>query len=126
MRFGKRFSALALALLLMLALAPAAEAQTGTLVKNSGTLTATADGVDCEVEELTSEQYVVKIKNIKAHQLSHKYTIVFMTKNGSMTVTGSGLSYVHTMFILCKNNPAGQNAAVALYRYSEYADALKR
>ena len=91
----------------------------------SGTLTATADNADCEIEQKTSRQFIVKIKNVQAHQLSHKFAIVIGTENGTLTLTGSGLSYVNMMFAMYASNPAGQNAATAIYRYSKFADVLK-
>ena len=91
----------------------------------SGTLTATADNADCEIEQKTDRQFIVKIKNVQAHQLSHKFEIVIGTENGTLTLTGSGLSYVNMMFAMYASNPAGQNAAVAIYRYSKFADIVK-
>ncbi len=91
----------------------------------SGTLTATADGADCEIEQKTSRQFIVKIKNVQAHQLSHGFEIVIGTENGALTLTGSGLSYVNMMFAMYASNQAGQNAAAAIYRYSNFADILK-
>ncbi len=91
----------------------------------TGTLTATADGEDCNITQQKATQYLIEIPNVQAHQLSHKFEIAITTDSGTITLTGSGLSYVNMMLAGANGNTVTQNAAIALYRYSKAADIVK-
>ena len=92
----------------------------------TGTLTATTeDGVECVITQQTATKYMVEVPNVQAHLLSHKYTIHITTDSGTLTVVGSGLSYAHMMLASANGDPLVQNAMIAFYRYSKYADLVK-
>ena len=91
----------------------------------SGTLSATADGTACNITQQTATKFLVEIPNVQAHQLSHKYTINITTENGTLTLNGSGLSYAKMMLDGANGNTVTQNAAIAFYRYSKFADVVK-
>ncbi len=92
----------------------------------TGSITATLDGANCAVTPVDGmSKYIVECPNVKAHQLSKTHTFVITTENGSVTIKGSGLSYAHMMLQMYRNDPVGQHAAIAIYRYSKFADILK-
>jgi len=91
----------------------------------TGTFTATVDGEEATVTKVSKTKYMVEVKGIMANGLSKKHTIVIGTENGSVTLTGSGLTYVQMMLRAGASNANIQNAAVAIYRYSKFADILK-
>ena len=92
----------------------------------SGTLTATTeDGVECVITQQTGLKYMVEIPNVQAHLLSHTYTLNLTTENGTLTLKCSGLSYAKMMLDTANGDALMQNAAIALYRYSKAADAVK-
>ena len=91
----------------------------------TGTFTATVDGESVEVTKFGKSKYVVDIKNVQAHQLSTEHTIVIGTEDGgSYTLIGSGLSFVKMMLKAYAGNDVAINAAIAVYRYSKFADVL--
>ena len=69
-------------------------------------------------------RYQVSVLNIPAHQLSETYTIAATTDSGSANVKVSGLSYVNSM-LNAYTSATAQNAAAAIYAYSQAADAYK-
>ncbi len=69
-------------------------------------------------------RYQVSILNIPAHLLSETYTIAATTDNGTASVKVSALSYVHSMLNAYTSTTA-QNAAAAIYAYSQAANAYK-
>ena len=89
----------------------------------TGTITATVDGEAAEVKTLGAK-YAVEIENVQAHELSKQYTIAITTGNGTLTMTGSGLSYVKMMLTAYAGNDVAINAAIAIYRYSKFADVV--
>ncbi len=89
----------------------------------TGTITATVDGEAAEVKTLGAK-YAVEIENVHAHELSKQYTIAITTGNGTLTMTGSGLSYVKMMLTAYAGNDVAINAAIAIYRYSKFADVV--
>jgi hypothetical protein len=91
----------------------------------SGTFTATVDGKATNVTKGSENRYVIGIPDVPAHQLSRKHTIVISTANGTVTLTGSALSYVNMMLETSGGNPAERDAAIALCRYSGFADKQK-
>ena len=92
----------------------------------TGTLTATTeDGVDCVIVKQTDTKYMVEIPNVQAHQLSHKFTIHITTDSGTLTVVGSGLTYAQMLLAGANGDAMVQNAMIAFYRYSMYADLVK-
>ena len=91
----------------------------------TGTFTATVDGESVEVTKLGKSKYVVDIKNVQAHQLSTEHTIVIGTEDGgSYTLIGSGLSFVKMMLAAYAGNDVAINAAIAVYRYSKFANIV--
>ena len=91
----------------------------------SGTLTVTADGEPCTVTYQSGTKYLIEIGNVQAHQLSHRFEIAITTENGTLTLTGSGLSYAQMMLAGANGNTVTQNAMIAFWRYSQAADAVK-
>ena len=91
----------------------------------TGTLTAAADGKSYAATRQTDTKYLIEIPNVYPHHLSHKFGITIKTENGSLTLTGSGLSYVRTMLTKANGDATIQNAAIALYRYSKAANDVK-
>ena len=69
-------------------------------------------------------RYQVSILNIPAHLLSETYTIAATTANGTASVKVSALSYVYSMLNAYTSTTA-QNAAAAIYAYSQAANAYK-
>ena len=67
---------------------------------------------------------MVIISNIAAHELSKKYTITATTDDGEAQVVVSVLSYVQSL-LATHTDAAAQNAAAAIYAYSQAADAYK-
>ena len=92
----------------------------------SGTLTAAADGAPCAATRQSDAKYLIEIANVQAHQLSHRFEIAITTENGTLTLTGSGLSYAQMALAGANGNPVTQNAMTAFCRYSQAADAVKR
>ncbi len=93
----------------------------------TGTLTATVDGTDFDVNTLGTAK-AVQITNIPANLLSHPYEVEITMDGGSATITASALSYVKAMLASASSfsEPAVmQNAAAAIYSYSAAADAFK-
>ena len=85
----------------------------------TGTITATVDGEAVEVKKISNVKYAVDIPNVQAHELSKKHTIVITTENGTVTLTGSGLLDAYT------TDDTVQKAAIAIWRYSQFADIVK-
>lgn len=82
--------------------------------------------VTSETYEVTPDgsRYVVTIPNIAAHMLSNTYEVVVTTQNGDATVRASVLSYVKLLLEAYTDNETAQNAAAAIYAYSQAADAF--
>ena len=91
----------------------------------TGTITATVDGEAVEVNKISKVKYAVDIPNVQAHELSTKHTIVITTDNGTVTLTGSGLSFVKILLDAYTTDDTVQKAAVAIWRYSQFADIVK-
>ena len=91
----------------------------------TGTITATVDGEAVEVKKISNVKYAVDIPNVQAHELSTKHTIVITTENGTVTLTGSGLSFVKILLDAYSTNDMVQKAAIAIWRYSQFADIVK-
>ena len=91
----------------------------------SGTLTAAVDGKPCAVTRQTDTKYAIEIPNVQAHQLSRKFIIAVTTQSGTLTLIGSGLSYVRIMLENANGSATVRNAAIALYRLSKLAEAVK-
>ena len=70
-------------------------------------------------------KYAVDIPNVQAHELSKQHTIVITTENGTVTLTGSGLSFVKILLDAYTTDDTVQKAAVAIWRYSQFADIVK-
>ena len=91
----------------------------------SGTVTATVGGKACGAIRQTGTKYVIEIPNIHAHLLSHTFRITISTENGTLTLTGSGLSCAGAILNGANGNTAARNAAIAICRYSKAADTMK-
>ncbi|MBR0437217.1 MAG: InlB B-repeat-containing protein, partial [Clostridia bacterium] len=91
----------------------------------TGTITATVDGEAVEVKKISKVKYAVDIPNVQAHELSTKHTIEITTENGTVTLTGSGLSFVKMLLNAYPDNETVQNAAIAIWRYSKFADDVR-
>ncbi len=104
--------------------AMAANAQFSTKKSYAGVFTATVNGEAHDVVH-KGTKYNVEIANIAAHQLSRTYEIIVTTDNGTATVRASVLSYVKLMLEAYADNALAQNAAAAIYAYSQAADAYK-
>ena len=99
----------------------------------TGTVTANwtsekGDSGECTVSQPSTNDtsvYLVEVPNIMAHQLSDKYTITITTENGTITLTASALSYAQMMLASANGNTTTQNAMIAFYRYSKFADIVK-
>ena len=91
----------------------------------TGTITATVDGEAVEVKKISKVKYAVDIPNVQAHELSKQHTIEITTENGTVTLTGSGLSFVKMLLDAYPNNETVQNAAIAIWRYSKFADIVR-
>ena len=87
---------------------------TGTFTLNDDSYESTMDGA----------RHLVIISNIAAHELSKKYTITATTDDGEAQVVVSALSYVQSL-LAAYTDAAAQNAAAAIYAYSQAADAYK-
>ena len=87
---------------------------TGTFTLNDDSYESTMDGA----------RHLVIISNIAAHELSKKYTITATTDDGEAQVVVSVLSYVQSL-LATHTDAAAQNAAAAIYAYSQAADAYK-
>ena len=70
------------------------------------------------------ERYQVSVLNIPAHQLSNMYTVSVTTDAGAAGITVSALSYVRSL-LNAYTSTSAQNAAAAIYAYSQAADAYK-
>ena len=81
--------------------------------------------VDCTVTPQTATKFLIGIPNIQAHQLSRVFEIAISTEKGTLMLTGSGLSYAQMILAGANGNNVTQNAAIALYRYSQAADVVK-
>jgi hypothetical protein len=57
--------------------------------------------------------------------LSDEHNITVTTDNGVATVKVTGLSYVKSLMDAYANNELAVNMAVAIYRYSKFADILR-
>ena len=91
----------------------------------TGTITATVDGEAVEVKKISNVKYAVDIPNVQAHELSKQHTIAITTENGTVTLTGSGLSFVKILLDAYTTDDTVQKAAVAIWRYSQFADIVK-
>ena len=69
-------------------------------------------------------RYRVSVLNVPAHQLSREYTITVTTDAGTASATASALSYVRLM-LNAFTSASAQNAAAAIYAYSQAANAYK-
>ena len=77
------------------------------------------------MKKISNVKYAVDIPNVQAHELSKQHTIAITTDNGTVTLTGSGLSFVKILLDAYSTNEMVQKAAVAIYRYSQFADIVK-
>ncbi len=69
-------------------------------------------------------RYRVSVLNVPAHQLSREYAITVTTDAGTASATASALSYVRLM-LNAFTSASAQNAAAAIYAYSQAANAYK-
>ena len=86
----------------------------------TGPVTFKVDGVDAEATQLSNGRLLLEIPNLGAHMLSRTYTVSITTKNSSITMQISALSYANTLFTY--STDAAENAASALWAYSNAAD----
>ena len=67
----------------------------------------------------------MRIDGISAHLLSKDHTIEVTTDHGTASVKVSALSYVDSALGYYTTDEDAQNAAAAIYAYSQAADAFK-
>ena len=88
----------------------------------SGSVSATVNGKDAEVEKLSDGRYRVAVRDIAAHRLGDMANVTLTTAAGSTNVTVSAMSYVKA----CLDAPADTDetrAMMALYGYYKEAAA---
>ena len=92
----------------------------------SGTFTAAVDDGTAKAYKKGSDgRYCVQIGGISAHLLSRDHTIEVTTDHGTASVKVSALSYVNAALDYYTDDEDAQNAAAAIYAYSQAADAFK-
>ncbi len=72
-----------------------------------------------------SGKYEIKVP-LMAHKLSTEYVIIIKADDGTTaaTVTTSGLAYIKILLDHYAGNQKAANAAIAIYRYSKFADIV--